>query len=39
MIHQTFPLERAADAHRMLESGHVVGKLVLRDTITSARAV
>ena len=25
----TFPLERAADAHRALESGTTVGKLVL----------
>jgi hypothetical protein len=26
---QTFPLERVADAHRALESGETVGKLVL----------
>jgi len=39
VIHRTFPLERAADAHRMLESGQVVGKLVLRNTMTSAAAV
>jgi NADPH2:quinone reductase len=25
----TFPLERAADAHRALEAGQVVGKVVL----------
>ncbi|WP_342341839.1 NAD(P)H-quinone oxidoreductase [Demequina mangrovi] len=29
IVHATFPLERAADAHRMLESGEVFGKLVL----------
>lgn len=29
VIHATFPLRRAADAHRLLESGDVVGKLVL----------
>jgi NADPH2:quinone reductase len=29
IVHATFPLERAADAHRMLESGEVVGKVVL----------
>jgi enoyl reductase len=28
-IQQTFPLERAAEAHRVLEGGHVRGKLVL----------
>ncbi len=39
VIHHSFPLERAADAHRMLESGQVVGKLVLRNTMTSAAAV
>jgi hypothetical protein len=26
---ETFALERAADAHRALEAGHVVGKAVL----------
>ena len=26
---QTFPLERAAEAHRIIESGHIRGKLVL----------
>jgi len=25
----TFPLEQAADAHRAVEAGHVVGKTVL----------
>jgi NADPH2:quinone reductase len=30
VIHATFPLEQAADAHRLLESGQVVGKVVLR---------
>jgi NADPH:quinone reductase len=25
----TFPLERAADAHRAVEAGHVIGKTVL----------
>jgi NADPH:quinone reductase-like Zn-dependent oxidoreductase len=25
----TFPLERAADAHRALEAGQVIGKVVL----------
>ena len=29
VIHRTFPLERAADAHRLLESGDVIGKIVL----------
>ena len=29
VIHSTMPLERAADAHRLLESGDVIGKLVL----------
>jgi NADPH:quinone reductase-like Zn-dependent oxidoreductase len=28
-VQQTFPLEQAADAHRLLEQGHVRGKLVL----------
>lgn len=28
-IAETFPLDRAADAHRLLEGGHVRGKLVL----------
>jgi putative PIG3 family NAD(P)H quinone oxidoreductase len=29
VVHQTFPLTQAADAHRALESGSVVGKIVL----------
>jgi putative PIG3 family NAD(P)H quinone oxidoreductase len=29
VIHATFPLERAADAHRLMESGAHVGKIVL----------
>nr|WP_296664903.1 NAD(P)H-quinone oxidoreductase [Demequina sp.] len=29
VVHATFPLDRAADAHRALESGEVFGKLVL----------
>jgi len=29
VVHATFPLERAADAHRLLESGEVIGKIVL----------
>jgi putative PIG3 family NAD(P)H quinone oxidoreductase len=29
VIHAAFPLERAADAHRALESGSVIGKVVL----------
>ncbi len=29
VIHATFPLRQAADAHRMLESGVVIGKIVL----------
>lgn len=28
-VHATFPLARAADAHRALESGEVIGKLIL----------
>jgi len=30
VVHATFPLEQAAEAHRMLESGEVIGKVVLR---------
>ena len=30
IVHSTFPLARAADAHRELESGRVIGKVVLR---------
>jgi len=29
VVHATFPLEAAADAHRLLESGEVIGKVVL----------
>jgi NADPH:quinone reductase len=29
IIHAAFPLDQAAEAHRELESGHVIGKLVL----------
>ena len=29
LVHRVFPLERAADAHRALESGAVIGKVVL----------
>jgi NADPH2:quinone reductase len=29
VIHATFPLARAADAHRVMESGVHIGKLVL----------
>lgn len=29
VVHRTFPLAQAADAHRLLESGTVIGKLVL----------
>jgi NADPH2:quinone reductase len=29
IVQTTFPLERAADAHRLLEAGKVIGKLVL----------
>jgi len=39
VVHATFPLADAAAAHRLLESGQVVGKVVLRNTITSATAV
>jgi NADPH:quinone reductase-like Zn-dependent oxidoreductase len=28
-VSQTFPLERVADAHRSLETGRTVGKIVL----------
>jgi NADPH:quinone reductase-like Zn-dependent oxidoreductase len=30
MIHATYPLERAADAHRDLESRQHIGKIVLQ---------
>lgn len=39
IIDSTFPIDQAADAHRRLESGQVVGKVVLRSTMTSATAV
>jgi putative PIG3 family NAD(P)H quinone oxidoreductase len=29
LVHSVFPLERAADAHRALESGAIIGKVVL----------
>ena len=29
IVHQTFPLERACDAHAMMEAGEQVGKLIL----------
>lgn len=29
IIHTTFPLAEAADAHRLMESGHHIGKIVL----------
>ena len=29
VVHATFPMDRAADAHRQLEAGGVVGKLLL----------
>jgi NADPH2:quinone reductase len=27
---KTFPLEQAAEAHRLIEEGHTTGKIVLR---------
>jgi putative PIG3 family NAD(P)H quinone oxidoreductase len=30
VVHATFPLEQAAEAHRLMESGRHVGKIVLR---------
>jgi len=30
LIHETFPLSGAADAHRLMESGEHIGKIVLR---------
>jgi len=39
IIHATFALDQAADAHKLLESGQVTGKVVLRNTITSDTAV
>lgn len=32
VIHEVFPLARAADAHRMMESGRHIGKIVLAAT-------
>jgi NADPH:quinone reductase-like Zn-dependent oxidoreductase len=29
IVHAEFPLARAADAHRLLESGQVIGKVIL----------
>jgi len=29
MVHDTVPFDRAADAHRMVEDGHSVGKVLL----------
>ena len=29
IVHATFPLDRAADAHRVMEEGHHIGKLIL----------
>lgn len=39
IVHTVLPLERAADAHRLLESGQVVGKVVLRVNTNSATTV
>jgi putative PIG3 family NAD(P)H quinone oxidoreductase len=39
VIHATFPLERAAEAHQLLESGSVIGKVVLRNNTNTAAAV
>jgi len=30
IIHQTFPLEKAADAHRLMESSSHIGKILLK---------
>jgi NADPH:quinone reductase-like Zn-dependent oxidoreductase len=32
VVHAVFPLEHAAEAHRLLESGGVIGKIVLTTT-------
>jgi NADPH:quinone reductase len=37
VIHRTFPLTAAADAHRLLESGEVIGKLVLTTSAAGGR--
>jgi len=39
IVHEALHMSRAADAHRLLESGQVVGKLVLRNTTASATTV
>jgi putative PIG3 family NAD(P)H quinone oxidoreductase len=38
VIAATFPLERAADAHRRLESGDVIGKVVLTTAVDRSSA-
>jgi putative PIG3 family NAD(P)H quinone oxidoreductase len=38
-VHATFELSQAADAHRLLESGQVVGKVVLRNNTNSDATV
>ena len=30
IIHQTFPLEKASDAHRLMESSNHIGKILLK---------
>ena len=30
LVHEVFPLERAADAHRLMESSAHIGKIMLR---------
>ena len=30
IVHEVLPIERAGDAHRLLEGGDVFGKIVLR---------
>lgn len=37
LIDRVLPLERAVEAHRLVESGHVVGKVVLDPTIVDGR--
>ena len=34
VVHATFPLARAADAHRLMESSAHIGKMVLADGLT-----
>jgi NADPH2:quinone reductase len=36
VIHRTLPLAQAADAHRLLESGEVIGKVVLTTSAAAA---